>query len=133
MKIGELAKLSGCPIQTIRHYEKEGLISAPSRTEGNFRVYDNTAVENLLFIRNCRALDLNLSEIKQLIELQHSPNTPCAAVDNMINARLKEVEARINNLDKLRKDLQRIQQQCDNARSVGRCGIIEELTTKPHH
>ena len=77
MKIGELAKRSGCSIQTIRYYEKEGLISAPERTEGNFRLYNSVVLEKLSFIKNCRALDLTLSEIKHLVSLQNSPETPC--------------------------------------------------------
>ena len=80
MKIGELAKRSGCSIQTIRYYEKEGLISAPERTEGNFRLYNSVVLEKLSFIKNCRALDLTLSEIKHLVSLQNSPETPCEAV-----------------------------------------------------
>jgi len=130
MKIGELAKLSGCSIQTIRYYEKEGLISAPARTEGNFRVYDKYALENLFFIKNCRALDLTLDEIKQLIALQHSPGTPCEKVNDMIDAHLTVVETRISDLQKLRDDLQALRQKCGDARSVEQCGILDELSPK---
>ena len=77
MKISEVSKRSGCSIQAIRYYEKEGLISAPSRTEGNFRLYGSEEIERLSFIKHCRTLDLSLSEIKHLLELQYLPSTPC--------------------------------------------------------
>lgn len=131
MKIGELAKRSGCSIQTIRYYEKEGLISAPERTEGNFRVYSAVALENLSFIRNCRALDLTLSEIKHLISLQNSPGTPCEAVNQIIDAHLLVVESRISDLQKLHGDLKLLRLKCGNARSVDQCGILGELLPKP--
>lgn len=133
MKIGELAKRSGCSIQTIRYYEKEGLISAPERTEGNFRVYNFVALEKLCFIKNCRALDLTLCEIKHLVSLQHSPGTPCEAVNEMIDRHLQVVESRIADLQKLHVDLRQLRLKCGNARSVEQCGILGELTPKPQH
>ena len=131
MKIGELAKLSGCSIQTIRYYEKEGLISAPERTEGNFRVYNAVALEKLAFIKNCRALDLTLREIKRLISLQHSPSTPCEAVNEMIDMHLLVVESRIEDLQNLHGDLRKLRLKCGNARSVDQCGILGELSPRP--
>jgi Cd(II)/Pb(II)-responsive transcriptional regulator len=131
MKIGELAKLSGCSIQTIRYYEKEGLISAPERTEGNFRVYNAVALEKLAFIKNCRALDLTLSEIKRLISLQHSPSTPCEGVNEMIDMHLLVVESRIEDLQNLHGDLRKLRLKCGNARSVDQCGILGELSPRP--
>jgi len=131
MKIGELAKHSGCSIQTIRYYEKEGLISAPERTDGNFRVYNSEALEKLSFIKNCRALDLKLSEIKQLIDLQHSPGKPCESVNEMVDTHMLVVEARIADLQKLHGDLKKLRLKCGNARSVDQCGILGELSPKP--
>lgn len=130
MKIGELAKRSGCSIQTIRYYEKEGLISVPARTDGNFRLYDMAALEKLSFIKNCRTLDLTLSEIKHLIALQHSPNTPCETVNDMIDAHLHMVETRMADLQKLHKDLTRLRHKCGHARSIDQCGILNELSPK---
>ena len=69
MKIGEIASLTGCSVQTIRFYEKEGLLESNRRSEGNFRLYDEAAVEQLNFIRHCRSLDLSLPEIRQLIDV----------------------------------------------------------------
>ena len=130
MKIGEVAKRSGCSIQTIRYYEKEGLISAPARSDGNFRLYDGSTLEKLAFIKNCRALDLTLSEIKHLITLQHSPGTPCEAVNDMIDSHLQIVETRITDLQNLHGDLKRLRYTCGQARSIDQCGILNELSPK---
>ena len=74
MKIGELSKRTDCSIQTIRYYEKEKLLQSIQRSEGNYRLYDEAAVEQLGFIKLCRSLDLSLSEIRQLIAPKRSPN-----------------------------------------------------------
>ena len=132
MKIGELAKRSGCSVQTIRYYEKEGLIAAPARTEGNYRVYDVSALEELSFIKNCRALEMTLDEIKQLILLQHSPGTPCETVNDIIDTHLDIVKSRMADLQKLHDDLKILRQKCDHARSVEQCGILDELSPKSH-
>ena len=84
MKIGKLSELSGCSIQTIRYYEKEGLIEKPSRSEGNFRVYDESALSRLKFIRRCRTLDITLAEIRQLLDLQQTPSESCSEISDMI-------------------------------------------------
>lgn len=66
IKIGELAKRTGCEVVTIRYYEKEGLLPEPARSDGNFRLYGAAHVERLRFIRHCRSLDMSLSEIRTL-------------------------------------------------------------------
>jgi Cd(II)/Pb(II)-responsive transcriptional regulator len=130
MKIGELAKRSGCSIQTIRYYEKEDLISKPARTNGNFRLYDTAVLEKLSFIKNCRALDLTLIEIKHLISLQHSPGTHCEAVNDMIDAHLRITETRIVALQNLQRDLKQLRRKCGHARPIDQCGILNELSPK---
>lgn len=130
MKIGELAKRSGCTIQSIRYYEKEGLISPPERTEGNFRVYDSVVLEKLAFIKNCRALDLTLNETRHLISLQHSPCSPCDEVNEMIDQHLQVVATRIEDLLKLQEDLAKLRLKCSSERSVKQCGILGELAPR---
>lgn len=131
MKIGALAKRSGCSVQTIRYYEKEGLISTPTRTDGNFRLYDAGALEKLLFIKNCRTLDLTLGEIKHLMSLQYSPDTPCETVNDMIDEHLQVVQLRIAELQILFDELKRLRRRCGDARTVKQCGILEELSPNP--
>ena len=71
MRIGQLANALGCTVETIRFYEKQGLLPAPHRTNGNFRKYDEEHVQRLSFICNCRSLDLSLNEIKTLLSLEN--------------------------------------------------------------
>ncbi|HAG95429.1 MAG TPA: MerR family transcriptional regulator, partial [Gammaproteobacteria bacterium] len=83
MKIGELAKLTDCSIQAIRYYEKEGLIASSARSGGNFRLYNQAAVQRLLFIKHCRSLNLPLCDIRQLLQLQDTPSAQCDQVNQM--------------------------------------------------
>ncbi len=130
MKIGTLAKRSGCSVQTVRYYEKEGLISAPARTDGNFRLYDADALEKLSFIKNCRTLDLTLCEIKQLISLRTAPDAPCEGVNAMIDGHLHAVQHRIADLQNLFDELKRLRLRCGHARTVDQCGILDALSLK---
>ena len=105
MKIGELAALTGCSVQTIRYYEKEKLLPSMLRSEGNFRLYDLAAVEQLKFIKHCRSLDLSLAEIRQLIELNQQPSMQCDDVNHMVDTHIEQVALRIKELQDLQKQL----------------------------
>jgi len=130
MKIGELAKMTGCPVQTIRYYEKEQLLVSIQRSEGNFRLYDGAAVEQLMFIKHCRTLDLSLSEIRQLLALNRSPSTQCDDVNQMIDSHIQDVEGRIQELNTLRQQLKSLRNSCSNNRTVEQCGILANLARK---
>lgn len=133
MKISEVSKRSGCSIQAIRYYEKEGLISKPARTDGNFRLYGPEEIERLSFIKNCRTLDLSLNEIKHLLELQYLPSTPCEIVNIMIDDHLSIVEKRIADLQKLQSVLRKLRRRCNSTRAIDQCGILEALSPKSNH
>ena len=130
MKIGELAKLTGCSVQTIRYYEKEKLLQSKARSEGNFRLYDASAVEQLMFIKHCRSLDLALSEVRQLIELNQSPGTHCDDVNKMIDNHIEQVEQRMMELERLRQHLTSLRDSCSTNRTVEECGILRNLSAK---
>ena len=130
MKIGELAKSTGYPVQTIRYYEKEGLVSSTARSEGNFRLYYHAAIKRMLFIKHCRNMDLSLSDIRQLLALMDSPETHCNEVNQMINKHLEEVELRLVDLHTLRDQLQLLQQSCSKDRTVEECGILKKLSNQ---
>lgn len=130
MKIGELAKRSECSIQAIRHYEKEGLLQSSSRSEGNFRLYDDAAVERLMFIRRCRSLDLSLHEVKHLLSLSQAPTGTCREVNEMVDEHIKQVEDRIAELQSLQRQLQDLRSNCSENRTVEDCGIIKNLVEK---
>jgi len=129
MKIGKLAKLSDCPIQTIRYYEKERLIDPPRRSEGNFRLYDTHALSRLKFIKHCRTLGITLGEIRQLLDLQKTPSSSCKEVTNIIDNRLEDVVVRIKELQQLEIELQNLRTTCSNETAVDECGILENLSS----
>ena len=128
MKIGHLSKLSECSVQTIRYYEKEGLLDPPRRSEGNFRLYDQSALNQLKFIKRCRTLGITLSEIHQLIKLQNVHSESCSEVSSMIEKRVEEVQLKINELQHLEKELLKLCQKCHDDKNIDECGIIEDLT-----
>lgn len=127
MKIGQLAKLSGCSIQTIRYYEKEGLLSPPSRSEGNFRLYDEKALKELEFVKHCRSLDIPLSDIKTLLALKNKPEESCSSINNLIANQLDLVNQRLKELKALKSELQIMNKACSSDNTVERCGIMKTL------
>ncbi|NYB19057.1 MAG: MerR family transcriptional regulator, partial [Acinetobacter baumannii] len=84
MKIGELSEKTSCSVLTIRFYEKEGLIPQPDRTQGNYRLYTEDYIDRLKFIVNCRSLNMNLIEIKKLLNYKDLPNLNCSDVNELI-------------------------------------------------
>lgn len=127
MKIGELAKLTGCPVETIRYYEREGLLPAPARTAGNYRHYDNAHVERLSFIRHCRSLDMTQEEIRILLGLRDRPEADCGTANRLIDEHLHHVEVRIAELQALRQQLQDLRARCSGFGNSEDCGILREL------
>ncbi|MBH0067445.1 MULTISPECIES: Cd(II)/Pb(II)-responsive transcriptional regulator [Pseudoalteromonas] len=127
MKIGELSKTSGCSIQTIRYYEKEGLLADPERSEGNFRLYSNKAMKELEFIKHCRSLDIPLANIKRLIELKNKPEESCLSVNILIEQQLTLVNKRMKELKALKKELQQMASTCGSGSTIETCGIIKSL------
>ncbi|SES81459.1 Cd(II)/Pb(II)-responsive transcriptional regulator [Thalassotalea agarivorans] len=129
MKIGQLAKVSGCSIQTIRYYEKEGLLNPPSRSEGNFRLYDEKALKELEFVKHCRSLDIPLSDVKTLVELKNKPGESCSSVNNLISNQLALVNKRIKEMKALKSELQIMEKACSKGNTVEQCGIMKSLDT----
>jgi Cd(II)/Pb(II)-responsive transcriptional regulator len=128
MKIGELASAARSTTETIRFYEREGLLPAPGRTEGNYRSYDSSHVERLRFIRNCRALDMTHGEIRALLAWRESPAEGCGAVNQLLEQHIGHVEARIEELQLLKGQLTELRQQC-GPDQVADCGILQGLSS----
>ncbi|QJQ95952.1 MULTISPECIES: Cd(II)/Pb(II)-responsive transcriptional regulator [Halomonadaceae] len=127
MKIGELATRTGCAVETIRYYEREGLLPEPARSSGNYRLYGEAHAERLGFIRHCRALDMTLGEIRTLLECHDHPEQPCGEVNALIDAHLDHVASRIVQLQTLKLALVRLRQRCNGESAASECGILSEL------
>lgn len=128
MKIGELAKATGTPVETVRFYEREQLLAATARTEGNYRIYTDTDVERLTFIRHCRSLDMTLDEIRVLLRFKDEPTENCGEVNALLDLHIGHVAARIRELKTLEKQLKEVRQQCRVAQATEDCGIMQTLS-----
>ena len=127
MRIGELAKMAGVDVQTVRYYEREGLIEAPSRTASGYRAYGPAHLERLNFVRHCRSLEMPLAEIKRLTTLSTDRGVSCEQVDALVQAHLERVRAKLGALKALEKQLSALRAQCDAGHRVADCGILEEM------
>ncbi len=126
MNIGALGRLTGTNVETIRYYERIGLLPAPPRTAGNYRAYGEAHARRLAFIRRARGLGFHLDTIRALLDIADRPDQSCGTVDTLARAQIAEVEAKIADLTRLRDELARVADQCRGGR-VGDCRIIEAL------
>lgn len=127
MKIGELAAATDTAVETIRFYEREGLIPLPARTESNYRSYDAGHAQRLVFIRRCRALDMGLDETRSLLRLLDQPAAPCGEVNSVLDEHIGHVVQRRRELGILEKQLRELRAHCAADGSIRRCGILEVL------
>ncbi len=127
MKIGELARRTACRVETIRFYEKEGILPPPPRSSGNYRLYGKPHIERLLFIRRCRSLDMTLDEIKQLLQIRDTPRDDCSVVSALLDDHIRQIGVRIADLEDLRSQLDSLSLRCSGARTAEQCGILQEL------
>ncbi len=128
MRIGELADKAGCRTETVRYYEREGLLPEPGRTGGNYRSYDAGHLARLVFIRNCRALEMSLDEIRALLAIKDAGGPDCEPVNAVLEAHIGHVTERIRRLVALKKQLAGLRRRCGGLDAVERCGILRELT-----
>jgi Cd(II)/Pb(II)-responsive transcriptional regulator len=128
MRIGELAKVTGTPIETIRFYEREKLVPPPARTEANYRIYETLHEERLAFIRHCRSLDMALDEIRALLRFKDAPIENCGEVNALLDEHIGHVAHRIRELRVLEKQLKSLRQQCLEVQGSNECGILQTLT-----
>lgn len=126
LTIGALAQRMQCPAETIRFYEKEGLLPPPDRSGGNYRLYGPAHQERLAFIRRCRSLDMTLDEIRLLLQLRDRPAENCLEVNSVLDDHIRHVADRIGELRTLQQQLQDLRQVCASAEPQG-CGILKEL------
>jgi Cd(II)/Pb(II)-responsive transcriptional regulator len=127
MRIGELHHATGVNIETIRFYEKEGLLPVPARTGNGYRTYSSTHLERLSFIRHCRALDMPLSEIKQILDFVAHPEADCGDINRLIDEQLARVRVRLKSMRALEKQLSQLRVHCEANHTAAECGILHEL------
>ena len=128
MKIGELAKTAGTTVETVRYYEKEGLLPKPERSLNNYRSYGEAHLERLRLIRNCRALDMTQDEIRTILSLADNHQTSCQPINALFDEHIAHVDARIAELKQLKTQLAELRQRCLSVRPDAEdCGILHGL------
>ncbi|QIB66181.1 Cd(II)/Pb(II)-responsive transcriptional regulator [Kineobactrum salinum] len=131
MKIGELSRQVGVPVETIRYYEKIGLMAEPARSDSGYRDYQHVHLERLRFIRRCRSLDMAQDEIRELLRLADQSDADCGEVDELLARHLSHVRERLRELANLEQTLEQLQQACSQNRTVSECGILGGLSSDP--
>jgi DNA-binding transcriptional MerR regulator len=125
--IGDLAKLTGVKVPTIRYYEEIGLMTAPPRSEGGQRRYGETARDRLGFIAHARDMGFSIEAIRGLLDLSEHPEKPCSRADAIARDRLDDVRRRIEKLRRLEAELERMLSD-HRGGTAGECRIIEVLS-----
>jgi Cu(I)-responsive transcriptional regulator len=131
MKIGDLARRAGSTSETIRYYERIDLLPRPDRTGSNYRDYGERDVERLAFIRHARGLGFEIDHIRSLLDLAEQPDRDCAAADAIASRHLAAVQRKIEQLERLRGELDRMVRQCRGGQ-MSSCHIIETLSDHAH-
>jgi Cd(II)/Pb(II)-responsive transcriptional regulator len=126
VRIGELAQRADCDVQTVRFYEREGLLEEPQREASGYRKYDTRHLTRVNFIRHCRSLDISLPEVRRLLEFAQSPTRSCASVDNLLDGHIQLVQSRISALRQLETQLVSLRRTCDGDASHP-CAILESF------
>ena len=127
LTIGNLAKATDTKVETIRYYERIGLLPAPARTRGNYRSYSPEQLDRLSFIRRARGLGFSLPQVRALLSLSDQRRRSCEAVDTIARKHLTEVDRKIAGLADLRRELNSIISQCGHG-TIAECRIIEALS-----
>ena len=138
MRIGELASLAGSDVDTIRYYEKIGILPKPARTESNYRQYNDQHADRLKFVRHCRSLDMTLDEIRVLLQFRDAPESNCGEVNRLLDEHIGHVISRIaalteleQELRKLRGNAARFSRQRTAASSLGSVTVQRTQEAKP--
>lgn len=126
MKIGELATATGTKVETVRYYEKIGLLTPPARTAANYRAYGSEHLARLSFVRRARDLGFTLEAVRELLTLSDDKAQSCEAVDGIARVHLTEIESKVVDLTALRNELDRVIGSCRHG-TVADCKIIETL------
>ncbi len=131
LQIGVVAVRCGLTVDTIRFYEKQGLIAKPARSQGGFRLYEQDAVERLSFVSQAQTLGFSLEEIRELLLLRNAGEETCSHVHDLLDEKLTVIHAKITELRKLERHLKEAKGRCDRelaTECVGSCPVIEDIT-----
>lgn len=127
LSIGELAKQAKVNIETIRYYERRGLLEEPPRNKSGHRQYTTEVVRRTQFIKRCQTIGFSLNEILSILELKITPGSTCSDMQSRVSEKIKTVEEKIVELNQIKKALGRMLKKCSGKGPIGHCPILEEL------
>ncbi len=130
LTIGKVAKQAGVNIDTLRYYEREGVIAEPVRNGSNYRVYSADTVLRVRFVKRAQELGFSLAEIKELLELRISEEASCADVRNQAQAKIEYLDGKISSLRAMRRALSKLVAECSGQGPVSECPILDALDTE---
>lgn len=126
MRIGELGRATGTKVETIRYYEREGILPAADRTQSNYRDYSSDHLATLAFVRRARELGFSMAQIRELLTLSDHDDKPCDDVDRLVERHLSDIERKIADLFLLRDELKDMARSCKGER-IGDCRIVDSM------
>lgn len=127
MTIGKISKASGVAIETVRFYEREGLIPKPSRSPSGYRLFDETTINRLQFIQRAKELGFTLAEIKELFDLRVDPDTSCTDLKTKADAKVTDIDGKIRSLQRMKKALVLLTKECGDNGNDSECPILDAL------
>lgn len=130
MRIGEVAKAAGVNLQTLRFYERCGLLRKPNRNKSGYRSYSVETVQIVCFIKQSQELGYTLQEIKQLLSLRERPDRNSTEVRAIVQSKLSEIERKITQLQQMRGELNQILNTCECGEVTTRCPTLDNLDHK---
>lgn len=128
LTIGELARTVGVAAETLRYYERRGLVAPSRRSASGYRLYDGEARERLRFIRRAQALGFSLEEVAELLAISDNPEADAGEVKALTERRMADIEARLQDLERLRDGLRALSDRCPGHGPTEECPILGALT-----
>jgi Cu(I)-responsive transcriptional regulator len=129
LSIGQLAKATDTKVETVRYYERIGLLAAPGRTQGNYRAYGADALSRLSFIRRARDLGFSIDQVRELLDLARQDQRDCGSVDVLASEHLAEIDRKLADLTALRRELGALITSCQGG-TISECRILEALAPR---
>ena len=127
LTIGRLARLGGVNLETIRYYEREGLLQEPPRTQAGYRLFPNDTVRSLRFIKRAQELGFSLAEIRELLALRIKPGVRREHIRARAETKIADIEQKIRTLTKMKHTLRNLTERCGGCGPLGECPILESL------
>ena len=130
LTIGQLAKRAQVNVETVRYYERRGLMPEPPRRESGYRQYSESDITRIRFVRRAKELGFSLKEVMELFSLRVDPNTTCGDIKRKAEVKIADIEEKIRVLQKMKKGLGKLVASCRGRGPTAECPILEVLNSE---